>query len=453
MTQQRGSAVVLFCLAACLVLALRAGGAGASMVDLYGWGSRATAMGGAFTALADDFSAVYYNPAGLMCPRTLDWPFENRKGVKFDFGYVYAYPVLKVREADGSRESLDYGSTTGPYLGITFDPTDFHGTFRRKVFAFGLGLYLPVDHLLYYGRYWPEERAHPFFYDYTMRFVLLPGIALEPLPGLSVGLGLRILGRLHTDTTGTVDVDLAQLLSPESLFRHRVQLAQDQVHLGEFEDLTLHLAPIVGVLVRPLKAWRFGAVYRGENWINDFGVTDPVINLGGLLSFPQGYSFKFVRFFTPHQVFVGVACLPSESLTLSLDLGWFDWSKFLNVEARKPEPPFHDTWMPRVGAEYRWKSWMAFRAGYFYYQTPVPAQTGVWNYLDNDRHVFSLGAEVVAADPPGFWDKPLFFSVHFQYHYLAERRFVKTNDRDRYFPGYSFGGDIFSLGVQISMPL
>jgi len=423
------------------------------MVDLYGWGSRASAMGGAFTALADDFSAVYYNPAGLMYPRTLDWPMEKRKGIKFDFGYVYAHPVLSLRDAHGGRESLDYGATSGPYLGITFDPTDFHGTFRRKVFAFGMGVYLPVDRLLYYDRYWPEERIHPFFYDYTMRFVLTPAIAVEPLPNLSLGLGLRVLARLQTDTLGPVDVDLSQLLSPDSLFGGVIRLEPDQVHLGQFENLTLNLAPIVSVLYRPLKRWRFGAVYRGENWINDFGTTDPVINLGGLLSFPQGYTFKFVRFFTPHQVFVGVACLPVNALTLSMDLGWFDWSKFMNVEASKPDPPFRDTWMPRVGAEYRWKSWVAFRGGYFYYRSPVPSQTGAWNYLDNDRHVFSLGAELVVEDPPGFWDKPLFLGLHFQVHHLVERVYVKTDAQDPTFPGYAFGGNIFSVGIQISVPL
>jgi len=122
------------------------------MVDVYGWGSRATAMGGAFTALADDFSAVYYNPAGLMYPRSLEEPVPDRKGIRFDFGYVYGEPRLWIRDPHEGEAVEDYGSTTGPYLGFSVDPVDFHGTFRRKVFAFGLGLYLPADHLLYYGR-------------------------------------------------------------------------------------------------------------------------------------------------------------------------------------------------------------------------------------------------------------------------------------------------------------
>ena len=37
----------------------------ASIADILGVGSRGTAMGMAYTAVADDYSAVFFNPAGL----------------------------------------------------------------------------------------------------------------------------------------------------------------------------------------------------------------------------------------------------------------------------------------------------------------------------------------------------------------------------------------------------
>ena len=445
------SRTAVLSLVTCLLLVPRLGLA--SMVDLYGWGSRASALGGAFTALADDFTAVYYNPAGLMYPRTLETAFPNRKGIQFDFGYVYGEPRLYVQDPNKRRQAEDYGSTTGPYLGITIDPVDFHGTFRRKMFAFGLGLYLPVDHLLYYGRYFPEERRYPFFYDYSMRFVLLPGIAVEVLPRLSLGLGLQMLARLHTDTLGTVHVSLDRLLSQEALITGRIPLERENVRLGEFEDLTLNLAPIIGVQYRPTPWIRFGLVYRGENYVNDFGLTNPIINLGDILAFEQGYQFKFVRFFTPHQVFLGIAWLPAPKLTVSLDTGWLDWSDFHDIEASKPDPSFRDTWMPRLGAEYRWKEVWFFRAGYFYYASPVPEQKGVTNFLDNDRHVFSTGLEWIWKDPPGFWNKPVHLSAYLQYHAVVERHYSKTDPRDPFYPGYSFGGQILMGGLQVSVPL
>ncbi len=425
----------------------------ASGVDIYGWGGRATAMGGAFTAVADDFTAVYYNPAGLMYQRSLEEPCPNRKGIKFDFGYTYGEPRFYVEDPKTGRHQKDYGSSTGPYLGITFDPVDFHGTFSRKVFACGLGLYLPVDHLAYYGRYWPEERVHPFFYDYTMRFVFMPAMAWEILPRLSLGAGLRILARMQTDTVGTIDVSIQKLLSGEALFLRRISLDRNEVHLGELEDLGLNLAPVVGLRFRASDQLGFGLVYRGENHINDFGVTDPVINLGNLLSFPQGYQFRFVRFFTPHQFFCGMAWRPVPEIMVSMDLGWFDWSDFRDVEARRPDPPFQDTWMPRLGVEYSWQESLVWRAGYFFYDSPVPDQTGESNFLDNNRHVFSAGAELIIRDPPGFWDKPVHVNLHLQYHYATTRHYEKNDPGDPYYPGYSFGGYIFAGGVQISIPL
>ncbi|MEW6444268.1 MAG: outer membrane protein transport protein [bacterium] len=444
-------AVALLLAAAVLLHGPRPGRA--SMVDVYGWGARAVSMGGAFTALADDFTAVYYNPAGLMYQRTLEETVPHRKGIKFDFGYVYGDPQLYVRDPQKGRHSEDYGSTTGPYLGVTLDPIDFHGTFARKLFAFGLGLYMPVDHILYYGRYFPEERRFPFFYDYSMRFVLLPGMAVEPWPGLSIGVGLQFLIRLHTDTVGTVYASLDKLTSPDAIFHGRVPLERENVRLGEFEDLTLNLAPIVGLQYRPFERLRFGLVYRGENYVNDFGLTDPLINLGEILAFEQGYQFKFVRFFTPHQFFLGVAFLPTSAITISLDAGWFDWSDFHDIEASKPDPPFRDTWMPRIGVEYRWQEVWSFRAGYFFYDSPVPEQKGFTNFMDNDRHVGSSGIEWIWTDPPGFWDKPVHFSLSLQYHALVERTYRKTDPDDPYYPGYSFGGYIWMGGLQVSVPL
>jgi hypothetical protein len=329
----------------------------------------------------------------------------------------------------------------------------FHGTFKRKVFAFGLGLYIPVDHLLYYGRYWPEERRYPFFYDYSMRFVLLPGIGIEVVPGVSIGVGLLILTRFHTDTTGTVDVSLEKLLSPESLFVGRVRLSPEEVHLGEFEDFTLNLAPIVGIHYKASERLRFGAVYRGENYINDFGLTNPIINLGNILSFPQGYQFKFVRFFTPHQFVFGVAARPLERWLFSMDIGWYDWSDFNDIEAHKPRPAFKDTWLPRCGMEYAAREWLALRAGYFFYDSPVPEQRALTNFLDNDRHVVSIGAEFIVLDPPGFWDKPLHIGFHLQYHHVVRRSYSKIDPSYPYYPGYSFGGYVLMGGIQITVPL
>ncbi|MGZ3442669.1 MAG: OmpP1/FadL family transporter, partial [Polyangia bacterium] len=76
----RATRVVLVALA---LFALGETAARANPMDVFGAGSRATAMGGAATAASEDSSANYYNPAGLVRGHDL----------RIDIGYRYAQPL------------------------------------------------------------------------------------------------------------------------------------------------------------------------------------------------------------------------------------------------------------------------------------------------------------------------------------------------------------------------
>src|SRR5687767_10708176 len=80
----------------CFLAALGAPGlARAHVPDTYGFGSRATAMGGAVSADATDFSAAYYNPAGLV----------GATGVSVSVGYLYAANNLRMNGLDNGVAS------------------------------------------------------------------------------------------------------------------------------------------------------------------------------------------------------------------------------------------------------------------------------------------------------------------------------------------------------------
>ncbi|MFP4672930.1 MAG: OmpP1/FadL family transporter, partial [Desulfohalobiaceae bacterium] len=102
---------------------LLAGSAWAGNVDTYGIGSKATAMGGAFSAYADDPFAVYYNPAGLS---QAERPMASA-------GLMVVDPNLK---AKGYRvEDPEYGN-----LG----PTSFSDD-SPHLYAPHLGFSMPVN--------------------------------------------------------------------------------------------------------------------------------------------------------------------------------------------------------------------------------------------------------------------------------------------------------------------
>jgi long-chain fatty acid transport protein len=114
-----------------------------------------------------------------------------------------------------------------------------------------------------------------------------------------------------------------------------------------------------------------------------------------------------------------------------------------------PKVSFSDVWTPRLGAEYRGTfashfTWAA-RAGYAYEPSPVPPQTGLTSFADNDRHIVTLGAGV-ASDRLWSWlPKRLSLDAALQVHELVGKTTVKGTPS----PGFSSGGSLIHLGVTL----
>ena len=62
----------------------------ANPLDTYGMGGRAPGMAGAYTALGNDVSGTYYNPAGL----------TGVGGLSLELGYTYYRPALRFNGVD-----------------------------------------------------------------------------------------------------------------------------------------------------------------------------------------------------------------------------------------------------------------------------------------------------------------------------------------------------------------
>src|SRR5262245_65010819 len=147
----------------------------ANPMDAFGYGSRATAMGGAATAASEDSSANYYNPAGLVHGRDL----------RIDVGYRYAQPLLRMNGRD-----VGVDASRGFLLGLVAPGAI--GPFR---FALGASLWLPDQRLT-------RVRSLPFAQP---RFVLFDNrpqplyfaanLAIQIVPRLYIGGGLTFMSR------------------------------------------------------------------------------------------------------------------------------------------------------------------------------------------------------------------------------------------------------------------
>ncbi|HVY48365.1 MAG TPA: hypothetical protein VHB21_20900, partial [Minicystis sp.] len=172
----------------------------ANEADTYGLGSRSAAMGGAVAADVHDFSANYYDPAGLV----------GARGVELSIGYTYAANRLAVDGRDNHVADVHglVGGLVAPgkVLGIPF--------------AFGIGTYLP-DAGLSRVKALRQETPRWALYDERASILFLAAnLAVRPLPWLEIGGGAAFLAATH----GSFQISgKADVLKPyDSVLRHEV---------------------------------------------------------------------------------------------------------------------------------------------------------------------------------------------------------------------------------------
>ena len=428
-------------LAVALVL-LWAPSAGANPWDVYGFNPRAQAMGSAHTALADDFTAVYYNPAALTAA----------KDDSFGLAFTYAKPRLRMNfdKSERSQTELLPPSATGVTLGALF--TLGGQSFKNRLAA-GIGLNIPTNSL-FDGQ--AIDPAVPYWYMYQSlprRIVASIGAAAAPFDWISLGASVQILAGV----TGRLDYELDVV---------RGRFSRTTVIF----DVSPKLAPIAGLELRPLEGLRIGATYRGSISA-DIGL--PVdIEVTGIADLEVQTFFQVQ--YTPHQLSFGASYdLKEWGTRISADLTWAMWSKApdpsvdssidvggqlfdetgLSEVFDAPAPgqerggplEFRDIFIPRFGVEQR--LWIfSLRAGYGIRPSPAPLQAGETNYVDATTHEISFGAGVRLKDPWGLLANPLMLDLSAGFYVVPSRRYDKIDPQDPV-GGYNAQGSIFVLGV------
>lgn len=365
--------------------------AAANPADMFGFGARGAGMGGAQVAVADDSSATYYNPARL----------AGGDDIRIDVGYQLAIPTLEV---DGEDTNVDW--SRGMTIGLLVP-----GRVAGRRIAIGAGIGLPDQHLTR-TRSQPSPRPRFAYYDNRpQRLFLSADVAFELVPGLTIGGGLAYL----SSTQGTVNLQgLIGFPQPEA----------SDLELAINVDLETIRYPHLGVAWSATPWLDLGLSYRGGFVLEldlafridgDVGLPDqePVVDEGFLALTTASQDL-----FQPAQLTAGAAMRVTPRLTTAFDLAFHRWSTFDNPAARLaidldvgqfndlvnlppglplPRPHFHDTIVPRLGVEHRtWEradgAALRLRGGYVYEPTPAPEQIGATNFIDNDRHIMSVGA-------------------------------------------------------------
>ncbi|MEC7525450.1 MAG: outer membrane protein transport protein [Myxococcota bacterium] len=419
----------------------------AQPMDTYGMGSRSVALGGAVTADVEDFSANYYNPAGLVRSG------ELRVGV----GWFGAHHMFEVN---------GYDSNVDPVHGIVLG-LNVPGRIDDFRFAFGLGVHLN-DQRVSRTRTLPRERPRWELYDNRgQRTYLATSLSIQPFDWLRIGGGIAFLSYSKNNLLIRGDIDFANP-SLNSQLEHQLTA----------ELITIRY-PQVGVQVQPLEWLNFGLVYRGEyaldnTLVAEVGTLDssgrPSIDardatriIVGEVVIPGYLSLlsQSVNAYVPHQISFGASVEPTPDLRISFEATYLFWSLYQSpigssaIDLRIAVPPelqdtimvpdsltqgvpadanFSDRIVPRVGVEYtavrNTDLAFAVRAGYFYENSPAPNQGGAFNLIDTDRHAWSVGAGLELFQLRPVLPGSLAMDVHFQYGWLPSRTMIKESPID-----------------------
>lgn len=366
---------------AAALLLLGAGNALAGGFSIYEAGARATAMGGAFTATADDGSAVFYNPAGI----------AFIPGTMLDLNLM---PVIPSTDFAGYPPAED--APTGETVTQSFPiPGLYFSHNPGRHLAFGVGVYAPFGLGVEWRdpETWVGRRAS---YDVDLATVYItPTCALKLGQNTAVAFGL--------------DVSSCRI----ELNRYRTTVFNDQLvnimdtKLEGTSDLAF--APSFGLMARPHRDVSLGFMYHaakalqfpdGDATLTNVapealrGAVDAQITaLGG----PDHEVSTTLRL--PWIMSAGIAWQTSDATRLEFDVVRFGWSQFnelklsFDVPALNSTIPenYQDAWQLRWGLDHRFSPALSGMLGYCHDVTPQPIASMSPLLPDAGREDLSVG--------------------------------------------------------------
>ncbi|MDI6776055.1 MAG: outer membrane protein transport protein [Syntrophales bacterium] len=361
----------------------------ASGMYVEGVGTRAMTMGGAFTGLADDSSAVHWNPSGL----------AQLKGAGFAASLYTMSSFLRDRNSVSNLDPAEQDWTKGDYFSRVYptEPKQFDD--YREFWPFAAAM--------------PAITAHKNFGDYTI------GVGAFPIAGA--------YSRWEDTIKDTTDADIdASLFFMVMLMDFNVSIAKkitDKLSLGVGLDLVylklqgdiekdyrnsnvswqpdyssgidaeadgMGVQGVIGFLYKFSPKWSLGAIFRtGAKFdVNgDLGAWFTIRGPDGqpMMDLEQKTNY-YHEFVYPPSWGVGIAYKPTQTLTLTADWQRIDWTKFkwpfadLHLEKKEPllkedivkDPDWSAADSYRFGLEYKYNKRLTLRGGYMSDDSGVP---------------------------------------------------------------------------------
>ena len=394
-------------------------------LNWFGNDARGMAQGGTGTALSRGASDLLLNPA-LMSFRP--------GGLWLTFSAAPNFMAIDLDERDPAYDVPDEIYQTSP-VGWSRDrpvPTSMLtnprsstddlpaallinivavDAFFHESLRLGLGFTAPLTGLAVIESWYNDEREQHFsnrlhferFGEFPSVMTFYPGASFAPLEWLSLGF--------------TLQIDLALQMEARMFLTEGTDWEYSYFNSGG--RVVPSLRPIAGVALRTPVGVVAGLAYRHQSWFESNVDVDlrvwngerPIPETDELqMQFQQAHRFVFG--FQPREVALA-AGFARGPFSAEVGGSWQQWSRYLDRHgnhythpATGPEddpespgwdddwkdPAFRDVFTVRAGAEMWVTDHLALRAGAGFFPSPMPPQTGRYNYVDNDLFLYSLGA-------------------------------------------------------------
>ncbi|MBN1551312.1 TonB-dependent receptor [bacterium] len=358
-------------------------GAGFSIFEQ---GAGPMAMAGAFTARADDPSAIFFNPAGI----------TQLDGTQISVGITLIKPSSTLTDPYGREWDSDNQTFYPPNLYITHQLNDR--------FSLGLGFGAPYG----LGMKWDNNKN--FIYRYLVEEVNVASYYFNPVFAYDINDHFSIGGGLTyvlSDVDYAAAVDMTQLSQALSASLGMEIVLPDGHMKLEGDSGSGEIGFNIGIQAK-FEPVRLGFVYRSEVDCSyegnaKFNVT-PTGYGAQIDTIVDGY-FPDTKGETditmPASASFGVAYDFTENFSMEFDVNWMGWSSYESLDLafenegipdKSQNKDWDDVFSYRLGARYLPTEKIRLFAGYYFDESPVPDNTLDPILPGADRHSFQIGA-------------------------------------------------------------
>jgi long-chain fatty acid transport protein len=414
-----------------------------STFDIFGYNPRGMGLGGALGGGSTDYTAAYYNPAAL----------TSEKKVNLGLGISLTAPLLFV---DRSMPDSEHPTVLPEgHGGLNFGWKYPVGGILQEKVALGVSLHLPFGRLLRVQGFDPTSPQFYLYQNLHDKLLLVAAAAYEPVPWLSVGVGVQVLANL----SGSADL--------------RLDIIDSTFESAEAEvDVLPSAGPILALHSRILPWLQLGFTYRGTTsllfelpvgvHVSDALALDIAVTQTVLWS-PEQFVFGAFLEVEDWDLGIGVdltfsrwSQAPDPSTRLAIDFQGklvedtgLGEALDVSTDDLPVDLQFVDTLTPRLGMEWKPLDFLTVRGGYFFRPTPAPRASGTAMYLDNHAHVFSLGLGFIIPDQLQIGAGPVELDLALQTTLLARRTVLREVQNDPV-GSLSHGGALVTGSVSCS---